>query len=141
MQSRWIFFYGTFMNSEILAEYKVFPTKVLAARLNGFRLNIRPRVNLLRDEKSCVYGAIAALPSGEIEILYSFILENFGLKYFPEAVLAETLDGLFVPALCYIASEMKESPPAPDYIKQLAECVRQIKLPDWYAEYVESFGT
>ena len=128
------------MNTEILAEYEVFPTKVLAAKLSGFRLNIRPRVNLLRDEKSCVYGAIAAVTSREIEILYSHISENFGLQYFPEAVLAETLDGLFVPALCYIAPEIKESAPAPDYIKQLAECVRTMKLPEWYAQYVESFG-
>lgn len=128
------------MNPEILAEHEVFPAKVLAAKLYGFRLDIRPRVNLRRDEKSCVYGAIAALTSREIEILYSYISENFGLKYFPEAVLAETLDGMFVPALCYIAPDMEESPPAPDYIKQLAECVRAMKLPEWYAEYVESFG-
>ena len=60
----------------------------MPARLNGFELSIRPRVNLMRSDRSCVYGA-----NEDLARLYSTLEELFGLKYFPEPVLAEAFDG------------------------------------------------
>jgi hypothetical protein len=55
-------------------------------------------------------------------------------------VLAETLDGALRPALCYLAPEMSDAPADPTYVRQLAECVRALGLPEWYALRVESFS-
>lgn len=136
----WIFFYGTFMSPRVLAEQGVSAGVVVPARLNGYALTICPRVNLARSDRSCVYGALAALTHTDLSTIYSNLEERFGLTYLPEAVVAETLDGSLRPALCYLAPHMIEGDAEPAYIHQLAECVRELGLPDWYADFVESFA-
>lgn len=128
------------MHPSVLAEYGVTTTEVVPAKLSGFELYIRPRVNLVRTDRSYVYGTLVAVTHEDIPKLYSNIEERFGLKYFPEPVLAEALDGTLRPALCYITPHTSERPADRDYINQLAECVRAMGLPEWYALYVESFG-
>jgi hypothetical protein len=135
-----VFFYGTFMNPSVLDGYGIPAIEVEPAKLNGFKLYIRPRANLARDERSTVYGSLAALTHHELSKIYTYLEEHFDLKYLPEAVLAETFDAEFVPALCYIAAHMDEAAPDLDYIKHLAADVRAVGLPEWYAEYVESLG-
>ncbi len=136
----WVFFYGTFLNRNVLVEHGITPTEVISARLNGFELYIRPRVNLVRVDKSCVYGTLAAITHEDIAKLYSSLEENFGLKYFPEPVMAETLDGAFRLALCYLASNMHDAPAEQDFINQLAACAREAGFPEWYAAHIETFG-
>ena len=135
-----IFFYGTFMSRAVLAEHGIDVPTVMPAKLSGYQLTIRPRANLIKDDRSCSYGSIAALTHEQISTLYRNLDDQFGLKYLPEAVIAESLDGTFRPVLCYIAPEMDDSAPPREYVKQLASCVRELGLPEWYAAYVESFA-
>lgn len=135
-----IFFYGTFMHPDVLAEFNVIPSAVSLARLTGFEVRVRPRVNLVRNERSYVYGTVVTITHEEISKLYEHIEREFRLKYFPEAVLVETLDGAYRPALCYITPHMEEAPAQQTYVNQLAECVRSLGLPEWYAAHLESFG-
>jgi hypothetical protein len=128
------------MHPDVLAEYGVTATEVVPARLSGFELYIRPRANLVRADRSSVYGTLVAVTHEDLTQLYSTLEERIGLKYLPEAVLAETLDGTFRPALCYITPQMSDGLADQDYINQLARCVRAMGLPQWYALYVESFG-
>jgi hypothetical protein len=137
----WVFFYGTVMHPDVLAgEFDITPAEVVPARLGGFELRVRGRVNLVRSERSYAYGALASITYPEIDRLYAYIEENFGLKYLPEPVLAETLDGVYRLALCYIVPHMEDAPANPAYVTQLAGCVRALGLPEWYAAHVESFG-
>lgn len=136
----WVFFYGTFMNREVLIDHGVTPTSMVPAKLNGFELYIRPRVNLTPSDRSCVYGVLAAVTHAELSRLYLGLEEVFGVKYSPEPVLAETLDGNFRPVLCFIAQYMNESPPAQEYVTELAACVRQAGLPEWYAQFIETLA-
>jgi hypothetical protein len=135
-----IFFYGTFMTRAVLAGHGIHVPTVVPAKLSGYKLSIRPRANLIKDDCSCSYGSITALTHDEISTLYQNLAVQFGLKYLPEALIAESLDGGFIPVLCYIAPQMEESPPPPEYVRQLASCVRELGLPEWYASYVESFA-
>lgn len=136
----WVFFYGTFMSRDVLIAHGVTPTSVVPARLDGFELYIRPRVNLKPCDRSCVYGSVAAVTHEELSRLYTHLEEVFGVKYSPQPVLACALDGTVRPALCYIASHMDDAPATRDYVNELAEVVRAAGLPEWYAEFVESFG-
>lgn len=136
----WVFFYGTFMSPGVLIEHGVTPGRTVPARLNGFELHIRPRGNLTRSDRWCAYGVITEVTHEDLARLYSDLEERFGLKYLPEPVLAEALDGTVRPALCYIAPHMDDAPATSDYVGQLAEAVRAAGLPEWYAELVESFG-
>ena len=136
----WIFFYGTFMSPGVLIEHGVTPSRIVPARLNGFELYIRPRGNVMRSERSCVYGAMTEVTHEDLVKLYSSLEELFGLKYLPEPVLAEAFDGTVRPVLCYIAPHMDDAPATKEYVSELAEAVRSAGLPEWYAEFVESFG-
>lgn len=135
----WIFFCGTFMDGSVLAGEGISSPEVIPARITGYELYVRPRVTLIRVDRSFVYGSIAKLTHDEITKLYEGLEQRFNLKYLPEAVLAQTLDGNFKPALCYIAPYMEERPPESEYIRQLAAAARAIGLPEWYAASVEFF--
>lgn len=128
------------MSPGVLIEHGVTPGRTVPARLNGFELHIRPRGNLTRSDRWCAYGVITEVTHEDLARLYSDLEERFGLKYLPEPVLAEALDGTVRPALCYIAPHMDDAPATSDYVGQLAEAVRAAGLPEWYAELVESFG-
>jgi Gamma-glutamyl cyclotransferase, AIG2-like len=137
----WVFFYGTFMNVRVLAEHGVTVSQSIPARLSGVELMIRPRVNLVVSDRSCAYGGLVSITHEDLAQLYRDLADRFGLTYVPEAVLAETRDGLVRPALCYFADEMPEAAADPGYVRQLAQCVRDLGHPEWYALHVESFGT
>ncbi|HXD30521.1 MAG TPA: gamma-glutamylcyclotransferase family protein [Pyrinomonadaceae bacterium] len=136
----WIFFYGTFMDPAILRSQGIDCDEVIPARVTGYELRLRPRGNLVASERGVVYGSIAKISHDEIAKLYRNLDERFGLKYLPEAVLAETLDGALRPALCYIVPNMKDGAAEPQYIDQMIAAVKAIGLPDWYADQVKSLG-
>jgi len=137
-----VFFYGTFMNPKILAEYGIAAGEVLPARVMNFELSIRPRVNLVPCKGASVYGAVISVTYNDLKKIYSDLEKRLGLKYLPQATLAETLDKTptIEPVLCYIASRMTPGLAAPEYVKELADCVRSLNLPESYALHIESFG-
>ena len=64
-----IFFYGTFMSRAVLAEYGIDVPTVVPAKLSRYQLTIRPRANLIKDDRSCSYGSIAAFTHEQISRL------------------------------------------------------------------------
>jgi hypothetical protein len=136
-----VFFYGTFMDPAVLSEHGVAASDVMAASVSGFDLVVGPRVNLVRSDWACSYGALIAVTHDDLSALYAGLEERFGVQYLPEAVLARTRDGVHTPALCYIAHEMAAGKPDPAYVAHLAACIRALGLPDWYASRVESLGS
>jgi hypothetical protein len=139
-QQLWVFFYGTIMNPAVMKDFGVTAGAVSPAKLAGFDLTIRPRPNLVRCERTGVFGSLMLVTHADLATIYSGLEQRFGLKYLPEAVLATTLDGALRPALCYMAPHMGDGPADPAFVKQLAQCVRTMGLPDWYASHVESLG-
>ena len=73
------------------------------ATVSGFDIRIWPRANLVRSDKDRVYGMVATAKHRELDRLYAHAREVLGETYLPEAVVAKTLTGEDVPALCYIA--------------------------------------
>jgi Gamma-glutamyl cyclotransferase, AIG2-like len=136
----WIFFYGTFMDPAVLREQGIDCNEVIPAKLSGHELRLRPRGNLIANDRTAVYGSIAKLKHNEIAQLYRNLDERWGLKYLPEAVLVETLDGAFKPVLVYIVPHMDDSPPDPAYVSQMVAAAKAIGLPEWYAEFLQSLG-
>jgi hypothetical protein len=136
----WVFFYGTIMNPSVMKDFGVTANKVLPAMLTGFDITIRPRPNLVRSERTSVFGSLITVTHEDLITIYSGLEKNFGVKYLPEAVLATTLDGALRPALCYIVPHLPDAAPDPVFIKQLAQCVRTMGHPEWYAAHVEALG-
>lgn len=127
-----VFFYGLFMDDDLLRGKGIVPMDPRAASLEGFGLRIGKRATLVHapDERS--YGVVMGLTRQELNTLYSGPgLEN----YRPEEVSCMTLAGEPIRALCYNLPEA----PAPDevneeYAGQLRAVLVKLGFP---AEYVE----
>ena len=92
----WTFFYGSYMNFDVLGEVNYIPKKWEVARLAGFDIFIRPRANLVHSDQNSVYGILAIGTHAELSRLYAHARDVLGETYLP------ALDGKWKPALCYI---------------------------------------
>lgn len=127
------FFYGLFMDREILREAGVVPTDPRRAYVEGFALRIGRRATLLPSSGARAYGMLFALTHAELGRLYAAP----GLEqYRPEAVLARPLAGAPVPALCYNLCEApRPDERNPEYAARLQRALRELDFP---ADYVVS---
>jgi hypothetical protein len=136
----WVFFYGTIMNPVVMKEFGVIATEVLPAKVYGFDITVRPRPTLVRSDRSSVFGSIISVTHEDLITIYSGLEKHFGMIYRPEAVLAAALDGAMRPVVCYIAENMTAAAPDPKFLQQLAQCVRTMGHPEWYAAHIEAQG-
>ncbi len=129
-----VFFYGLFMDVELLRAKGVHPTRARPACVPGFALRIGQRATLIPNAESTAHGILMELSHAEIEKLYS---DPSVSAYRPEAVLARLADGSSIPALCFNLVV----PPAPeeanpDYAMKLRELARRLKFPPGYLESI-----
>jgi hypothetical protein len=128
-----VFFYGLFMDQDLLRARGVAPEDPRVAAVSGFELRIGSRATLLPSPGGRVFGVVASLSHEELERLYS---EPSVQAYRAEAVLVQLGDGALLPALCYNLLE----PPAPgehdaDYASRLRQLADRLGFP---ADYVAS---
>ena len=130
-----VFFYGLFMDADLLRTKGAHPINIRTACVPGFALRIGQRATLLRTPDARSYGIVMELTHAEIEQLYS---EASVRSYRPEAVIAQLTDGSRVPALCFNLLV----PPGPEeanseYAAKLRELARRLGLPSDYAESIK----
>ena len=130
-----VFFYGLFMDADLLRAKGAHPVNIVPACVPGFALRIGQRATLLEIPDARAYGILMELTHGEIEQLYS---EPSVRAYRPEAVLAELRDGSRVPALCFNLLV----PPTPEevnseYAAKLRDLARRLGLPSDYVESIQ----
>jgi hypothetical protein len=124
------FFYGLFMDDEVLRKSGAAPGDPRRAFVEDFALRIGQRATLVPSAGSRAYGMLFALTHAELDRLYAAP----GLDaYRPEAVLVRTLEGVATPALCYTLSE----PPRPEernpeYAGRLQAALRALDFPPEY---------
>jgi hypothetical protein len=135
----WVFFYGSYINFDVLREVGLFPDQHEVARLSGFDIRIAPRANLVRSDEHSVWGIIATATHEELGRLYAHAKDVLGETYLPEAVLVETRDGALRPAITYLCPDMEPRPADPSYVSRIAEPARKFGFPDWYVARLESF--
>ena len=133
----WVFFYGSFINRQVLARGGLVPDRVEVARLGGFEILVETLATLERSDRHCVYGIVCQATHAELRGLYG--QDWLGGTYLPEAVLVETEGGRLLPALCYIAPTRPPAPPAGDYLDWITDAAREYGFPGWYVERLESF--
>lgn len=128
-----VFFYGLFMDVDLLRSKGLTPTNVELATVSGFELRIGQRAALVPHPSNSVHGVVMSLPLPELELLYS---DPSVQAYKPQAMLARLASGGVVAALCY---NLPEAPPPndnnPQYAEKLRAVARKVGLP---ADYVTS---
>ena len=127
------FFYGLFMDAEVLRQAGAEPSNIRRACVADFELQIGQRACLVRSPGAQVFGMVISLTHAEFDMLYSAP----GLEaYRPEAVLTRTSDGGTVPALCF---NLVEAPAVgernAEYAVRLRRVLEKLGFP---AEYIAS---
>ena len=134
----WTFFYGSYINFDVHRDLGVDAERWEMARLLGWEIVIRPHANLVRSEGGVVYGIVATMTHAELDRLYRHAREVLGETYVPEAVLVDTLDGRWRPALCYISWEMAPGPAQNGYVDRIVGAGRAFGFPAWYLEHLDA---
>lgn len=136
----WTFFYGSFINLDVLAALDYRPRRHAVARLPGYDLTIAPLANLLRADNATAYGIVATGTHADLARLYEHAEHELGGRYLPEAVLVQLDTGEWLPALCYIAPRLSGAPATGDYVARIAGPARALGFPAWYLDKIESFA-
>jgi hypothetical protein len=131
MQRLDVFFYGLFMDEEVLRARGFDPREPRRAILDGFSLRIGRRAAVVRTPEARVHGLVFSLAPSELERLYA----DPGVQaYRPEEVLVRIEGDGVVPALCYnLPVPPSVSERSPEYVEQLRIVARKVGLP---AEYI-----
>jgi hypothetical protein len=129
------FFYGLFMDSDVLRESQVAAVSPRRAYVDGFALCIGRRATLVPNPGARAYGMVYALTHDELEKLYA--APGLG-GYRPEAILVHSMEGETFPALCY---NLREAP-GPDetnteYAARLRAVLGKLEFPP---EYIASIA-
>ncbi len=125
-----VFFYGLFMDDELLRSKGLSPQRAELASVDGFALRIGQRAALVPAPGGRVHGVVASLTLSELDRLYS---EPSLEAYRPDAVLAQLAAGGVIAALCYNLPE----PPSPaernpEYAARLRVVAQKVGLPPDY---------
>lgn len=128
-----VFFYGLFMDAELLRSKGAVPQNQILAQLQGYSIRIGNRATLIPEANKSVYGVLMSLTHHEIDFLYA---EESLKAYRPEPVIVHTKDKKTLPALCFNLIQ----PPATherndEYARKLKLVAAQLELPE---EYVNS---
>ncbi len=130
-----VFFYGLFMDADLLRSMGLDPKHPELASVAGFALRVGQRAALVPDASSRVHGVVMSLTLAELERLYA---EPGVREYKPQAVLAELAGGGVTPALCYnLPAAPRADERNPEYALKLRAVGQKVGLP---AEYLSSLG-
>jgi hypothetical protein len=130
-----VFFYGLFMDEDLLRSKGVTPTNLRLGSVSGFQLLIGDRATLVPTQAGRVFGLIVSLTHTELERLYS----EPGLRsYQPEPVLVHLLGGEALAALCFNLPE----PPSADehnaeYASRLRSLAARLNFPEEYIASIQ----
>ena len=123
------------MDVEVLRQSGAKPANPRRAYVADFALRIGHRATLTPSPGARVYGMLIALTHAELERLYNAP----GLEHYrPEAVLAQPIEGIAIPALCYNLLQAPESHEKnPDYALRLKSVLTKLSFPGDYVASIE----
>ncbi len=127
------FFYGSYMDPDVLAKYGATPGAITAAHLDDWELGFTPHANIHEAPGRRVHGFLVEVSEDDLARLYG--PSGFVTDYEPVAVTAETLDGP-VPTSTFVAPWTPQSPD-PNYLASFLAICGRLGLP---AAYVESIA-
>ena len=128
------FFYGLFMDKEILKEKNVEVVAPRTAYVNDYALQIGKRATLVPSAGNKAYGMVLSMTHDEIETLYGAP----GLEdYRPEAVIAYSMTGESFPAICYNLNVVQSPDEKNDeYAALLKTALEKLNFPQAYIDNI-----
>ena len=121
-----VFFYGLYMDPEILKAKNVEPRNPRIAKAENYRFQIGPKVTLLRKEGAVANGMLYSLTHSELHSLYWGI----GLtEYGAEAIEVISSEIKSAALTCNLISPPAETEKNPEYTTKLLEVMKRLKIP------------
>ncbi len=132
-----VFFYGLFMDEDLLAKKGISPSKAEVGFVDGFALRIGERATLIRSADTRSYGVMMNISSDQAKELYA---ESSVADYVPESVTVELLNGSKVEASCYNLPVDKVTGTNKVYAQALLEVANRLGLPESYLVEIRQAG-
>ena len=129
-----VFFYGLFMDEELLATKGIEPSEVALGFVEGFSLRIGERATLVRDSGGRAYGAMMDITPAEASDLYA---EDSVADYVPESVVVELKDCAKTEAICYNLPDNKVTGTNKEYAESLLAVATRLGFPASYLEQIK----
>ena len=124
-----IFFYGSFMDLEVLRTLGVVPKTFETAELKNWSITFSPMATLVQSEGDSVYGTLADLSPDEVRMLYT----RDDLKHYnPVDITVATKRNKRVPAQCYISKPGKRQKPSVEYLLRVTQAAESLGFPPAY---------
>jgi len=131
-----VFFYGLFMDEEILMKNGVAPSNPRKGYLNNYTLKIGNRASLIPADGEKAYGILMQVDDVKIKNLYA---EKSVADYVPENVEIMTESNELVSATCYNLPLELLAGTNQNYAKLLYDLAKRLNLPSSYLEKIEAF--
>ena len=132
-----VFFYGLFMDEDLLAKKGISSSKAEVGFVDGFALRIGERATLIRSADTRSYGVMMNISSDQANELYA---ESSVADYVPESVTVELLNGSKVEASCYNLPVDKVTGTNKVYAQALLEVANRLGLPESYLVEIRQAG-
>ena len=132
-----VFFYGLFMNENLLEEKGLNPANPRKGYVDGFGLRIGERATLVSAVGERAYGVVMSLTDEEVTDLYS---EESVADYVPEAVIVVLDSGAAVEATCYNLPAKLLMGSNRTYAKSLLRVAANQGFPHHYLETIKQLG-
>jgi hypothetical protein len=126
-----VFFYGLFMDEEILRSKGVDPSNARRASVDGFALRIGRRATLVPSPGSRAHGLLIDLTRPDVETLYADPGVNM---YRPEPAICITERGTVAALVYTLLDEPSPDERNDEYAGKLRELARKVGLPGGWVE-------
>lgn len=129
-----VFFYGLFMDAQLLREKGIHPVDSRQAAVENFQIRIAQRATLIPSNGNVVHGIVFSLTHDEIHNLYA---DPSVSMYRAEAVLARLPNGNSIPCLCFnLPTANPTDEKNADYAAKLRALATRLNLPDSYIKKI-----
>ena len=129
-----VFFYGLFMDADLLREKGINPVNSRSAAVKNFQIRIAQRASLIPSTGDVVHGIVFSLTHDEIHNLYA---DPSVSMYRAEAVLARLPNEESIPCLCFNLPTVNPTDKKnADYAVKLRALATRLNLPDSYIKTI-----
>ncbi len=128
-----VFFYGLFMDTELLKKAGVHPLSQARGFVDNYTIEIGERATLARCDGAKAYGVLMELEEADVRKLYA---ETSVADYMPEEVDVKTDSGSTVKGTCYILHGNPSNSRNQKYAEALYKLAKILGFPKEYLDKI-----